>query len=601
MAVREGGWGWVVVLCCFYQHMFAASAVYSLSVYYISWVEDFETGRGITSWVMTLSMAFSMGSGVGQGMQYLPSLALIPFYFQKKRSFAMGLAVCGSGVGTFLYPSFLIWLEEQFTWRGAMLIVSGLILNVAVCGALLRLLEAIEDDEDLGKELQQENEEVIQVKYEVADDSGSPLDGDKDKIILHPSKGNIDVEIQSLLGLHDTDNEEDEDSREKQKLMRLVKAPLFSNDTIASFSYVSQNGQLSSPHNQSNGHMPMQSSASRLSSGNVRLPIQLKSPIKQGLALQRLKHNAAPRSNSLQQLRMSQSEVSSQRHKFSSVFELWKGSNTDKSSAYLSTSASLVRKPSSNRSNIDFLLSNSIFDLDEAEKKRNNFLRQLLHQDNQDAHSSHAPSRYNSAWVLDIQVSETVPRQNPDDSSVKDNDSLAHLPTKPKICCFCLQLHSHFKIYLDLMKNPIFATFSLVNFLNSLTYLMPVVYIVDRAVDNGVDKGDAALAFSMYGAGNLIGRVAIGLLADRGLNSLLLGAACLMGCGVSTCLSPLCGANAILHGVYGFIFGTGSGGFVTLTPLILVDLLGLSMVSRSYGFTLMFQAMGYVAGTPVAG
>ncbi|KAK3777079.1 hypothetical protein RRG08_008925 [Elysia crispata] len=666
MAVSEGGWGWVVVLCCFYQHTFAASAVYSLSVYYISWVMDFETGRGITSWVMTLSMAFSMGagpivaslsarfghrpvviagavisalgffascfvtsvyaliafvgavSGLGQGMQYLPSLALIPFYFQKKRSFAMGIAMSGSGVGTFLYPTFLIWLEEQYTWRGAMLIVSGLILNVAVCGALLRPLEITE--EDLESEHGNNDEQNGEIKTDVIKIVDvQPIDVNEDSIefnetsknngvhllyedsVFSLGKGNKDVDTQNpLLGK----GGESKNIIDKQKSVILFKTPLFCNDSNGSVTCLSQQTHLSNINDDANGHsvIPLQSSAPMSSSGNVHLPSQLKSFYKQSPALARLKGNAAPRSNSLQQLRMPQTEASSERQKFSSVVELRKNFNTNKSSTCLSTSASVIRGTGSCRSNVDILLSNSIFDLDKADKRRNSALRQRLYKDTEGAQTPYVSLRHDSTRLLDIHTSQTFTRKESVDAhSVELSNGLSHMPSKPKIWSFGSSLPTHFKIYIDIMKNPYFATFSLVNFLNSLTYLMPVVYIVDRAVDNGVDKADAALAFSMYGAGNLFGRVAIGLLADQGFNSLLLGAACLMGCGVSTCLSPLCGANAVMHGIYGFAFGTSSGGFVTLTPLILVDLLGLSLVSRSYGLTLLFQALGYVAGTPVAG
>ena len=92
-----------------------------------------------------------------------------------------------------------------------------------------------------------------------------------------------------------------------------------------------------------------------------------------------------------------------------------------------------------------------------------------------------------------------------------------------------------------------------------MTFLMPPVYMADRAIENGVEKSKAALALSMYGAGNLFGRLAFGCLGDHVLDGLSLNSICLIMCGVSTCLSPLCGANAVLHGMYGFTFGTFIG------------------------------------------
>ena len=37
---------------------------------------------------------------------YLPSIVIVGYYFDKKRAFATGIAVCGSGIGTFLFAPF---------------------------------------------------------------------------------------------------------------------------------------------------------------------------------------------------------------------------------------------------------------------------------------------------------------------------------------------------------------------------------------------------------------------------------------------------------------------------------------------------------------
>ena len=129
----------------------------------------------------------------------------------------------------------------------------------------------------------------------------------------------------------------------------------------------------------------------------------------------------------------------------------------------------------------------------------------------------------------------------------------------PPLCC-CTSWFEHLKDTMLLLKNPYFAVFAISNFLTYLTFLMPPVYMADRAIENGVEKAEAALALSMYGAGNLFGRLGFGIVADNGfLDPLTLNAICLIICGASTCLSPLCGANVILHGLYGFTFGTFIG------------------------------------------
>lgn len=44
-----------------------------------------------------------MNSGIGFGLVYLPSILIVNQYFEKRRALAMGIAVCGSGIGTTVF------------------------------------------------------------------------------------------------------------------------------------------------------------------------------------------------------------------------------------------------------------------------------------------------------------------------------------------------------------------------------------------------------------------------------------------------------------------------------------------------------------------
>lgn len=80
-------------------------------------------------------------SGLGFGMIYLPSVVAVGYYFESRRSLATGIAVCGSGVGTFSFaPLAALLLNEFGSWQNANLLLAGLILNCAVFGALMRPL-----------------------------------------------------------------------------------------------------------------------------------------------------------------------------------------------------------------------------------------------------------------------------------------------------------------------------------------------------------------------------------------------------------------------------------------------------------------------------
>ena len=41
-------------------------------------------------------------TGFGFGLMYLPAMIICGFYFEKRRAFATGVAVCGSGIGMFI-------------------------------------------------------------------------------------------------------------------------------------------------------------------------------------------------------------------------------------------------------------------------------------------------------------------------------------------------------------------------------------------------------------------------------------------------------------------------------------------------------------------
>jgi len=68
----------------------------------------------------------------------LPAIVSVTCYFEKKRSLATGIAVCGSGLGTFVFAPLIEYLIVEYGWRGAILIIAGLVLNCTFLGALFR-------------------------------------------------------------------------------------------------------------------------------------------------------------------------------------------------------------------------------------------------------------------------------------------------------------------------------------------------------------------------------------------------------------------------------------------------------------------------------
>lgn len=92
---------------------------------------------------MPALMDFSPSLGLGFALCYSPAIAMVDKYFSRRKALAYGIAMSGSGIGTFVLAPVVQLLIEQFSWRGALLILGGFVLNLCVCGALMRLSDLL--------------------------------------------------------------------------------------------------------------------------------------------------------------------------------------------------------------------------------------------------------------------------------------------------------------------------------------------------------------------------------------------------------------------------------------------------------------------------
>ncbi|XP_077513555.1 monocarboxylate transporter 12-B-like [Amblyomma americanum] len=187
----DGGWGWVVVFSSFMIHVIADGVTYTFGIFYLEFLKHFQESKGKTAWIASIMVGttfcvgpvasglttkygcravtiagslmataglavsvvapnvtylfFTIGlfTGAGFGLMYLPAIVSVTMYFEKRRAFATGIAVCGSGFGTFALAPFIEWLVHVYGWQGALLCTAGMVLNCCVFGALLRPLPAV--------------------------------------------------------------------------------------------------------------------------------------------------------------------------------------------------------------------------------------------------------------------------------------------------------------------------------------------------------------------------------------------------------------------------------------------------------------------------
>lgn len=78
-----------------------------------------------------LILTYSVAGGIGFGMLYISAVIVLGFYFERWRSLATGISLCGAGVGCVIVPSILTLILQEFGWRFTF-IIKGIIL--ALCG-----------------------------------------------------------------------------------------------------------------------------------------------------------------------------------------------------------------------------------------------------------------------------------------------------------------------------------------------------------------------------------------------------------------------------------------------------------------------------------
>lgn len=184
--IPDGGWGWVVVASSFIIAACADGLAFSFGLLHEEFTNYFETTQSKTAMIGSLYIAtpllvgpimsalvdrygcrsmtiiagiissisfilaafsnsvvmlcftFGFMSGLGMGILYVTSVVSVAFWFDKRRNLAVSLASCGMGFGTLIYSPMTSYLLEVFDWRNTVVILAGTLLNMCVCGALMR-------------------------------------------------------------------------------------------------------------------------------------------------------------------------------------------------------------------------------------------------------------------------------------------------------------------------------------------------------------------------------------------------------------------------------------------------------------------------------
>ncbi|GFS00205.1 monocarboxylate transporter 12 [Elysia marginata] len=487
-------------------------------------------------------------AGIGFGLIYLPAIVCVAQYFEKKRSFATGLAVCGSGFGTFVLAPVCKLLIEEYGWRGAMLLLGGFTLNIVVCGIIFRPLEADgAGDKDKGDAEEALKEEEVHLLVNGGpgerDQRESGGAGDAGKPMTAREGMEIISSLQELHALPKgtarlVDSQCDTSATAKTK---------HSSESACNHAGDSSSKRKQQPSSSSNeadesfqkprtfsepfaDHVPMidVTAENSLSSKNKSTAANGSSNIAQISASQCLSPTRAG-NNALDIAMLARSDGALHHRLMVNPRDDASGSRPGSKHASKVHLAPLQRK--------DIFYSGNLLNIPLYRSQPDIYHKQV-------ASSSRSSSVDHRGMLSRTRIDEI--------------NNLKERQEKTRGSGVWAELVYTLKdmMSMELLKNPVFLMFGVSNFFTSIGFNMPFIFLPDRAEVAGIDKNRAALLLSVIGIANTVGRMVFGYLSDRPwVNRLWLYNSALAVCGVATAISPSAGGSYEMLVAYAAVFG----------------------------------------------
>lgn len=166
-------------------------------------------------------------------------------------------------------------------------------------------------------------------------------------------------------------------------------------------------------------------------------------------------------------------------------------------------------------------------------------------------------------------------------------------------CILCRKL---LKIFDFTVMRSYIAVFLLVTcFLCFFGYFNFVLFLPAHVLTRGITKYNKAILVSLCGIGDLIGRLAMGILGDRNLIARykMAAAGSLV---VSVNIAGLVLADSFWWmAVHCTVYGIAGGIYVSLLAVVVVDFVGLKNMARLLAIIMLLQGVGASLGQPLLG
>ncbi|KAK3601157.1 hypothetical protein CHS0354_019156 [Potamilus streckersoni] len=648
----DGGYGWVIVAVSFMCNVIVDGIGYSFGIFLSDFVVSFDESRskvslvgsllcgvylcvgpvvsgltnkfgcrpvtiagsiiGAVAFVLArfspnieiLILTYGVMGGIGFGMVYLPAIVSVGHYFESKRAIATGIAVCGSGVGTFIFSPFTKALLDWFDWKNALLIMAGIIFNGCVCGMLMRPLEPSKKKKTKNVEVESPRTKIIlhrvkeQAKrnrkhYSMPESSGiGPTDTTE---ILVKVKGaklkkeklheDTESEILSLPIAFFEKDKTDKSGLLRQDIMQSKRRRLQKLSSERGDEQRFPETPVATPK------IPEESkSASLLKVSGDQNEVELLS--------------SSPSNSSFQPQSPSE-EVENPLRKRSSADSANSPTKTNGSlppGVYVHEIQPLIRiEAGSPKSASHAMLSRSlggsknilgsIRSIDKGDYSRPLYRKDIFYSGSVINIPEYKSQTDMTNYIASI---TTIPGALWDEPECK---LWRYCPCLPKPIKDILQE----MMDVSLLTNIGFMLLCFGNIFAMLGFYVPYVYFVDKAELHGINKTKAAFLLSVIGITNVIGRPLSGAIVDyfKG-GSLIINNVAMAIAGVAIFLTPFCVSYESMC-VAASVFGLCTGAYISLTSTILCHLFGLEKLTNSFGLLTFFRGIASAIGPPVAG
>ncbi|CAH8656572.1 unnamed protein product [Schistosoma rodhaini] len=686
----DGGWGWVVVIATFFVHMITDGVIVSFGVFIESLVEEFQDSMSATSWIGSfsygipalaaplsslllnrfgcrvtcmvgglisglgcfagaftnsiISMVFSFGilSGLGASLCITSALVVVSMYFDNRRATATGLSIAGTGVGALVFAPMVDMLLNIYTWRGAMMILSGFFLNMIVCGALMRPVET---------DVEKRHRQRLAWLEHLARESGLPpfesadyLDKDvlgrikllRDHMLaprrvtmsyLH-STNEINDKLISDVRVCPSSNRncfkvlENKTNLSKDftqiSPIHSKSQPIYKKAQQTQDQDVWKDGASTfKPRNNVSGNKKVCSfilQSPEVRSDIVSFPRLL--PIKNFDCDTQDKNcevnnrcevyntNGSPKSFTNSIHCNHEDTVCPKKDEACILNNLCQDNQTYMlNDCCETTSLKFTHNTSQsyNQNNIPRGSSSSLLECYRSTHQSSVSLPDLHHLRRVYKTDNSSESDVSSQCSLGYKCSCLASRK----SELKSVDEGEKCQDKEIYCNCCTEMcadkHDIFHRLFDLrlFRRPTFVLFMVSNFLLYFWYNVTYFFMGVRAINYGLSETLAALLFSVLGGANMVGEVLAGFLADRdGVDSLTLYFFMILACGVSTCLMPLL-TTFMSMAVYSSVFGMGLAANDALCTVLLVEFVGLHRLTNGLGICFFCQGVANILGPPL--